>query len=86
MEVACTLTGTNLAAQRARWNALVRVAREETADGLRVTFGPGSEDELHELVAVENDCCRWAEWRVEGTTLVVTSRDHGVATLHGMFR
>lgn len=44
------------------------------------------EDELRALVAVENDCCRWARWDVEdGVVLVATSTGHGVPTLHGMF-
>jgi hypothetical protein len=56
---------------------------------LRVTFArePGVEEELRALVAVENDCCRWARWIVEdGVVLVATSRGHGVQTLHAMFR
>lgn len=85
MKIACTLTTEDLAAQSARWRALTQTAREETPAGLRVTFQPGSEAELDELVAVENDCCRWAQWRIEGTTLVVTSTGHGVSVLHGMF-
>jgi hypothetical protein len=85
MKIACTLTTTDLTEQSARWRALTQTAREETADGLRVTFAPGSEQELHELVAVENECCRWARWRIEGTTLVVTSTGEGVSVLQGMF-
>ena len=86
MKIACTLTAADLAAQGTRWRALEQTAREETADGLRIAFAPGSETELHELVAVENDCCSWAQWRVDGTTLVVTSTGDGVSVLHGMFR
>jgi hypothetical protein len=86
MKIACTLTSTDLAAQGARWRALEQTNRRETADGLRITFASGSETELHELVAVENDCCKWAQWRVDGTTLVVTSTGDGVSVLHGMFR
>jgi len=85
MNIACTLTTADLAEQSARWRALTQTAREETPAGLRVTFAPGSEDELDELVAVENECCRWAQWRIEGTTLVVTSTGDGVSVLHGMF-
>ena len=87
-EIACTLNGSDLAEQARRWRALPLVQREETEDGLRVTFArrPGVEDELRALVAVENDCCRWARWDVEdGVVLVATSSGHGVPTLHGMF-
>ncbi|HEY8408738.1 MAG TPA: hypothetical protein VIK66_12220 [Gaiellaceae bacterium] len=101
-KIACTLTGSDLAEQARRWRALPLLQREETEDGLRVTFAReprgaegfaavassvGVEDELRALVAVENDCCRWARWDVEdGVVLVVTSSGHGVRTLHGMFR
>jgi hypothetical protein len=86
MKIACTLTAADLAVQGARWRALKQTSREETADGLRIGFAPGSETELHELVAVENDCCSWAQWRVDGTTLVVTSVGDGVSVLHGMLQ
>jgi hypothetical protein len=87
-DVACTLNSSDLAEQARRWRALPLVRREETEDGLRVTFAhePGVEEELRALVAVENDCCRWARWNVEdAVVLVATSNGHGVATLHGMF-
>jgi len=83
------LTSGDLAEQARRWRALPLVQREETDDGLRVAFAreTGVEEELRALVAVENDCCRWARWDVEdGVVLVATSSGHGVHTLHGMFR
>ena len=88
-EIACTLSSHDLAEQAKRWQALPRLQREETHDGLRVTFAreAGVEQELRVLVAVENDCCRWAQWEVEdGVVLVATSSGDGVAVLHGMFR
>ena len=88
-EIACTLNTGDLAEQARRWRALPLVQRMETSDGLRVTFARerGVEDELLALVAVENDCCRWAQWNVEdGVVLVATSTGHGVRTLHEMFR
>jgi len=88
-EIGCTLDTGDLAEQARRWRALPLVQREQTDDGLRVSFArePGVEDELRALVAVETDCCLWAQWRVEdGVVLVVTSSGHGVPTLHGMFR
>jgi hypothetical protein len=87
--VACTLGAADLAAQQERWRALTIVAREETPDGLRVTFAPGSEPELRALVAVENECCAWADWQVsrEDGSLVMHARASGIGveTLHGMF-
>jgi hypothetical protein len=93
--VACTLTSADLTAQSERWARLMARAlteRAETADGLRLSFrpGPGTEDELRALVAVETECCSWATWTVEpaagAIVLDVRSAAEGVATLHTMFR
>jgi hypothetical protein len=91
--IACTLGAADLAAQARRWQRLIARAltgRAETADGLRLTFRPGAEDELRALVAVEAGCCAWATWTVEPTAgavvLGVRSADEGIATLHTMFR
>ena len=90
--VACTLAPADLAAQGERWRRLTSWAmteRAETADGLRIRFRPGAEEELRALVAVETQCCPWASWTVEldaGTVVLdVRSTAVGVATLAGMF-
>jgi len=92
--IACALTSPDLAAQRDRWERLAARAmaeRTETADGLRLVFRPDrrTEDELRALVAVESECCSWAEWTVEAddarVVLAVRAAGEGVATLHGMF-
>ena len=92
--VACTLTSEDLATQADRWHQLAARAmtgRTETADGLRISFRaePGAEKELRNLVAVEVDCCRWANWAMETSRdqliLDVRSTGAGIATLHTMF-
>ena len=92
--VACTLTSADLAAQSQRWERLAARAltkRTETADGLRMFFRPepGAEEELRALVAVENECCRWADWRVEADdrriVLAVVADGDGITALHAMF-
>ncbi len=90
--VACTLTPARLAAQGERWHRLMARAmteRAETADGLRIRFRPGAEEELRALVAVETQCCPWAGWTAEldaGTIVLdIRSTAEGIATLHGMF-
>jgi hypothetical protein len=92
--VACTLTDSDLKTQRERWLALGEnfgLGRQETEDGLRLSFRshPEIRKELDALVAVENECCSWAEWTVEdkSNTLVMAARSEGtgVETLHGMF-
>lgn len=92
--VACALTTADLAAQSGRWQRLAAramIERAETAEGLRICFRPesGVAEELRQLVAVENECCRWARWMVEtesGQIVVdVRSTGEGIAALHGMF-
>ncbi len=90
--VACTLSAGGLAAQARRWEQLMARAltgRDETPDGLRLSFRPEAEDELRALVAVETGCCAWATWTVEpaagAVVLDVRSADEGVTTLRGMF-
>jgi hypothetical protein len=92
IDIACTLGVAALAAQGRRWQRLMARAltgRDETPDGLRLSFRPEAEDELRALVAVEAGCCAWATWTVEPTdgavVLDVRSADEGIATLHGMF-
>ncbi len=95
MLIACTLTSAGLAAQACRWEQLITAAMTEiaeTADGLRLSFRPepGIEEELRRLVAVENECCRWAAWAVEtsaeATVLDVRSTGPGIAALRQLFR
>jgi hypothetical protein len=92
--VACTLTTAGLAEQTGRWERLAARAlteRAETERGLRLSFRPepGAEEELRQLVAVENECCRWASWTVHTharqIVLDVRSDGDGIAALHDMF-
>ncbi len=94
LPIACALTPADLAAQATRWQQLAAQAmtgRAETAQGVRITFrsGPGVEDELSSLLAVEQRCCPWATWTVETgaqqIVLDVASAGDGIATLHTMF-
>ena len=63
--------------------------RDETADGLRLSFRPEAEAELRALVAIETGCCGWATWTMEAAAgavvLDVRSADEGVAALRSMF-
>jgi hypothetical protein len=94
MDISCTLTSADLAAQRERWLRLIAAAgagREETPAGLRLRFRPdaGVARELERLAAVERECCAWATWTVSASAdaviLAVASSGAGVAALHGMF-
>jgi hypothetical protein len=92
--VACTLTTAGLAEQAGRWERLAARAlteRAKTEHGLRLSFRPepGAEEELRQLVAVENECCRWASWTVHAIAgrivLDARSTGDGIAALHSMF-
>jgi hypothetical protein len=92
--VACTLSTAGLAKQAGRWERLAARAlteRAKTEQGLRLSFRPepGAEEELRQLVAVENECCRWASWTVHANAgqilLDVSSTGDGIAALHDMF-
>ena len=92
--VACTLASADRATQAGGWEQLAARAmtqRVETARGLRISFHPepGVGEELCKLVAVENQCCPWADWTVEANAeqvvLDVRSAGEGIATLHSMF-
>jgi hypothetical protein len=92
--IACKLTENDLKTQRERWMSVCGDAgtgRIETEDGLRLVFAnqPGVADELRELVAVENECCGWAQWTVslEGDNVLMDarSRGEGPAILRQMF-
>ena len=93
--VACTLSDTDLKTQRERWvnvGTNFGIDREQTADGLQLTFKdhPTVEQELRALVAVENDCCSWASWSVErkegALVMAARSKGEGISTLHAMFK
>jgi hypothetical protein len=92
--VACTLDKAGLEQQSRRWAEVRRRAelrQLETPQGKRVYFRADAAvlDELNELAAVENECCSWAQWRVEPLkdeiVLHVTSTGHGVGVIHQMF-
>jgi len=92
--VACALTPADLAAQGGRWEQLAARAmteRTQTGHGLRLAFRPepGAEQQLRALVAVETECCPWADWTVKTNdgqvVLEVRSTGAGIAALHDMF-
>jgi hypothetical protein len=91
--VICTLDAAAHTDQSARWMELIRraaTARDATADGVRLVFQHDAEVELElrALVAVEQDCCRWATWTIsregEGITLHIASAGDGVAAIQAM--
>lgn len=94
-QVACSLGRTDLARRQKRWLALAartpaRVSR--TGAGLRLTFGAGAgvAEELSALVALERECCAFADWSLHtGPAQVVLDISGGtpeaVAAVREMF-
>jgi hypothetical protein len=91
--IACSLDQHDLAERRERWRALAASAELEiasTPSGLRLFFRdrPGLASELRELVELERDCCRFADWSVERAVFLDVSGtgDEAIAAVQGMFR
>jgi hypothetical protein len=89
--IACTLGAAELATQAGRWQALSAAAatkRTVTEKGLRLAFrrDPAVERELTALVAVEVECCRWADWRIDADAdelvLEISSTGDGIPVIH----
>jgi hypothetical protein len=83
--VACTLGVGHLARRAARWEtlssrSLTRATRTER--GVRLVFAAdlGVADELRSLIALERDCCAFANWSVHehGTELTLDVTADGV--------
>lgn len=88
--IACTLVLSDLAEQRRRWLELaarVSIDRVELRHGLRLSFAPapGVAETLESLVALERECCAFAEWALRGTVLEITAEDEAVPVVQGMF-
>ncbi|ONH32631.1 MerR family transcriptional regulator [Pseudofrankia asymbiotica] len=78
--VACALSGHEQTDRVAQWRELLGEAtgREETADGVRVTFPPGADraGRVAALAAAEQDCCGFFAFTLElaASALVLTVR------------
>src|SRR5579864_167740 len=68
----CSLNRDELADRGRQWHRLAErafVERVPTEKGLRLVFRreDGVEDELRELTRLEQECCAFADWRVDAT-------------------
>jgi hypothetical protein len=83
--IACSLTAGDRAQRSARWAALGGYDCERLEDGLRLVFGGDVEAELHELAALERECCAFADWRVSGNAIEVRAPTaEGIAAVHAL--
>ena len=65
--IACTLDQTTMSSRLAAWHDVAQsvVQREKRETGMRLTFSPDvAIARLADLVAVEQDCCRFFEFRI----------------------
>jgi hypothetical protein len=93
-EIACSLEPEDSAERWTRWRTLAArgvVDVVPTDTGLRLIFRAGGrvEDELLALVALERECCAFADWSVraggEQVVLDVSGdSDEAIAAVHGM--
>jgi len=92
--VACALGAADLKTQGERWRHLYAEAgleRVATNGGLQLRFKRDApvERELRDLVAVEIECCPWANWMIEAgpgaLTLEITSSGDGVPVIQSWF-
>jgi hypothetical protein len=89
--ITCTLGSAELGPQVERWQTLYAAAgirRTKIDAGLRVSFrpDPAVEDELRALVAIEVECCRWANWSIDAKPheliLEISSTGDGIPVVH----
>ena len=93
--IACSLERGKMAQQHVRWQALHTRAGIDVVPsgrGIRLSFrrGPGVEEELRKLVALERSCCGFADWSIssdsEQVVLEVTGdSDEAIAAVQAMF-
>ena len=94
LPAACTLTSDAAAERRLAWQALADhalIEQRETECGVTLSYSAASgiQAKLRELVALEADCCAFADWRVERrgdrVVLEVTASEDSVDALQAMF-
>jgi hypothetical protein len=76
--IACSLNGTERVRRAERWHGLGDYDVEQLDNGIRLVFANDVQQELHELAALERQCCAFADWQVSGNTIAVTA-DNAVA-------
>jgi hypothetical protein len=77
--IACTLAPTDAADRLTRWRTLAEkaspeVTRDRTTLTVRYDEHAGVADEIAALAAAETDCCGFVSWTVDGTVLIIASR------------
>lgn len=86
--IACTLTAEDLEDTRRGWQKLFRtslLSRDMVAGGLRLTFTPGGEVALRQLIDIESECCRWITFELDGPAVTMTAPGDGETAIRSMW-
>ena len=86
--IACTLTPGDLEDTRRGWQKLFQtslLSREVVPGGLRLSFTPGGEAALRQLVDIEVDCCQWITFELDGSSVTMTAAGDGEAAIRTMW-
>ena len=84
----CTLSSAELEDVGSAWQKLFRttlLARDLVPGGLRLSFSPGGEEALRQLVEIESDCCRWITFELDGPSVTMTAEGEGEAAIRTMW-
>lgn len=86
--IACTLTADDLKATVSAWAKLLRlslVSREEVPGGLRLVLHPGSAGALRQLIEIEQKCCPWITFSLDGPSVTMTAAAGGESAIREMW-
>ena len=89
LTIACTLNEQDHARVSAAWQELFRTSlrvREEVPDGIRLSFAPGGEAALAQLIDIERECCAWAQFELKGASVIITAPGLGQEAIRAMWR
>ena len=87
-DIVCTLTPGDLKDVRGAWQKLFRtslISRDQIPGGLRITVTPGGEAALKQLIGIEQHCCTWISFAVDGSSVELTAEADGEQVIRAMW-
>lgn len=86
--IACSLSTGEVAEREGAWRRFLGtsvLAEERVPGGLRLVVSPGAGSELSALVDLEQTCCPWIAFEVNGESVMMTAHGEGEEILVQMF-
>src|ERR1700736_3547910 len=86
--IMCTLTSAELEDVGGAWQKLFRtslLARVSVPGGLRLSFSPGGEQALRQLIAIERDCCPWITFVLDAPSVTLRAEAEGEERIRAMW-